>query len=137
METSSPTTAVSPMTMPVPWSMNTPEPRRAAGLMSTWKTSHPALQVEGQGLAALAPQPVDDAVGLQGQEALEEQERLDIALAGRIALEHRHQVGLGGGDQAGSSAKASSANSRDRHGPQLLVAELARQSGTTGRRPGS
>ena len=34
-------------------------------------------------------------VGLQGQKALEEEERLDIALAGRVALEHGVQVGLG------------------------------------------
>ena len=37
METLSPTTAVSPMTMPVAWSNMMPRPRVAAGCTSTWK----------------------------------------------------------------------------------------------------
>lgn len=39
MLTWSPTTAVSPITTPVPWSMRTPAPTRAAGWMSTVNTS--------------------------------------------------------------------------------------------------
>ena len=100
IETSSPTTAVSPMTMPVPWSKKTPLPiARRRMDVDLEQLRHAALQVEGQRLAALAPQPVRHAVGLQGQEALEEQERLHVALAGRVALEHRLQVGLGRGDR--------------------------------------
>jgi hypothetical protein len=42
-ETSSSTTAVSPTTRPVAWSRKTPEPMRAAGWMSVWKTSDDRL----------------------------------------------------------------------------------------------
>ena len=47
----------------------------------------------GHVLAALLPEPVADPVALQRLEALEEQQRLQIAMAGRIALEHREDVG--------------------------------------------
>ncbi len=87
----------------------------------------PALQIEGHGLAALGPQPVADPVRLQRQEALEEQERLDVALAGRIALEHGLQVGLGGGDDGGIGLIGFLGHLAQAHGPQLLVAEFARE----------
>ncbi len=43
MDTLSPTIAVSPITTPVAWSMNTPRPTRAAGWMSTCSTSDTRL----------------------------------------------------------------------------------------------
>src|SRR3546814_3525903 len=53
----------------------------------------PALQQEGHGLTVLVPQPVGDTMGLDRLEALEEQQRLQEAAAGGIALVHRHEVG--------------------------------------------
>src|SRR3546814_7486618 len=53
----------------------------------------PALQQEGHGLTVLVPQPVGDTMGLDRLEALEEQQRLQEAAAGGIALVHRHGVG--------------------------------------------
>ena len=64
---------------------------------------------------------------LQRLEALEEQEGLEIALAGGIALEHRAQVRLGRDDQCRVGLIGLLAHLAHAHGPQLLVAELAGQ----------
>ena len=52
-----------------------------------------ALQVIGEVLAALVPQPVRQPVGLDGVEALVVEHRLDEAVGRRIAVEHRDDVG--------------------------------------------
>ncbi len=86
-----------------------------------------ALQVEGERLAPVAPQEMGDAVGLDGEVALEEQERLQIALAGRVALEHRAEVGLGRGDDVRVGRIGVVADLAQAHGPELLVPQLARE----------
>ncbi len=68
-----------------------------------------------------------DAVGLQGLEALEEQEGLDVALAGRIAFEHGLQVRLGGVHQAGLGRIGLLAQLAHAHGFQLVIGQLTRQ----------
>ena len=51
-----------------------------------------ALQVEREVAPPRVPQPVRQAVGLDGVEALEVEQRLDVALAGRIAVVDRGDV---------------------------------------------
>ena len=53
----------------------------------------PHLDEIGHVLAPPRPEPVADAVALQRLEPLEEQQRLQIAVAGRVALEDRQDVG--------------------------------------------
>src|ERR1035441_8445849 len=52
-----------------------------------------ALQVKRQVPLAVVPQPMRQAMRLDGMEALEIEERFKEALAGRIALDHRGNVG--------------------------------------------
>jgi hypothetical protein len=52
-----------------------------------------ALQVVGEVLAALAPQPVRQPMGLDRMEALEVEHRLEEAVGGGIAIDRRHDVG--------------------------------------------
>ena len=52
-----------------------------------------ALQVEREILPAALPQEVRQAVGLQRVEALEIEHGLDRARAGRIAIDHRADIG--------------------------------------------
>ncbi len=85
-----------------------------------------ALQVEGQGLAPLGPQPVSEPVGLQRLEPLEEQEGLQVALAGRVALEHRAHVRLGAIDDAGVGLMGLLADLPQADLGDDIVAELAR-----------
>ena len=94
IETPSSTTAVSPITTPVPWSMKMPLPITRAGMdVEAEQRAAAALQEVGERLAALQPQPVRDALGLQGVVALEPQQRVEMRGAGGIALGHRHDVG--------------------------------------------
>ena len=51
-----------------------------------------ALQVEREILAPGLPQRMGQAMGLQRVKALEIQQRLDKARAGRIAIGHRHHI---------------------------------------------
>ena len=79
-EQSSPTTAVSPIVMSVAWSSITPLPIVAAGMdVDGEQFAGARLEMEGQCLAALLPKMIGDAVGLQCQEALKEQEGLQHA----------------------------------------------------------
>ncbi len=55
-----------------------------------------ALQVVGERVAALAPQPVRGAVRLQRVVALEPQERVEMGGAGGIAVGHGHDVETSG-----------------------------------------
>ncbi|MCY1553471.1 hypothetical protein D9M68_899570 [compost metagenome] len=82
--------------------------------------------MEGQGVAVLLPQPVGHAPGLQGLEPLEVQEGLQQRADRRIALLHRLQVRLGGGDDAGIGGEGRQGDLAHRHGPQFGVAQLAR-----------
>ena len=52
----------------------------------------PHLDEVGHVLAPPLPEPVADAVALKRLEPLEEQQRLQVAVAGRIALEDREDV---------------------------------------------
>ena len=52
-----------------------------------------ALQIEREVLAALAPQPMRQPMGLDGVEALVVEHRLDEAVRRRIAVDGRHDVG--------------------------------------------
>ncbi len=61
----------------------------------------PHLDEVGHVAPAGAPQPVPDAIGLHGLIALEEQDGLEIAVAGRIAFVDGHQVGPGRGTKVG------------------------------------
>ena len=56
----------------------------------------PALQVEREIVPALPPQPVGQAVRLDGVEALEVEDRLDIAVAGGVAVVDGRDVGAHG-----------------------------------------
>ena len=67
-----------------------------------------ALQVVGEVLAALAPQPVRQPVRLDGVEALEIEHRLDEAVGRRIAVEGRDDVGAECHADRGSLSSASS-----------------------------
>ena len=53
----------------------------------------PHLDEVGHVPAPLLPEPVADPVALERLEALEEQQRLQIAVARRIAVEDREDVG--------------------------------------------
>ena len=93
IETLSPTTAVSPITIECAWSIMMPLPIRAPGMdVDAEHLRGPHLDEVGHVLAPLLPEPVADPVALQRLEPLEEQERLQIAVAGRIALEDRQDV---------------------------------------------
>lgn len=52
-----------------------------------------ALQIEREIAPALVPEPMRQAVGLQGMEALEIEHRLDQPVAGRVTIEHGGDVG--------------------------------------------
>ena len=52
-----------------------------------------ALEKQRHALALLGPQPVGDAIAFERMDPLEEQERLDMGMAGGIALEHGREVG--------------------------------------------
>jgi hypothetical protein len=56
----------------------------------------PHLNKIGHVPATLAPEPMSDAIGLHGLIALEEKDRLQEAVAGRITLIHCHEVCPGG-----------------------------------------
>ena len=60
-----------------------------------------------------------DAMGLQRQEALEEQERLQRRARRRIALEHRLHVALGGGDDPGIGLIGLLADLAHLHGAEI------------------
>ena len=97
METPSSTTAVSPITTPVPWSMKMPLPIAGAGMdVEAEQGAGAALQEVGERLAALQPQPMRDARGLQGVIALEPQQRIEMRGAGRIAVGDGDDVGARG-----------------------------------------
>ena len=61
---------------------------------------HAVLQKQRQRTAVLLPQPVCDAIGLQGMETLEEQERDRMVGAGGVTLLHRQQVATDRGTDA-------------------------------------
>ena len=63
-----------------------------------------ALQIEGEITLAVAPQPMGQPVRLDGVEALEIQERLDEALAGRVAFVDGGDVGAHRGRRCPASA---------------------------------
>ena len=67
------------------------------------------------------------ALGLQGQEPLEEQERLNIALAGGVTLEHGAQVRLGHLHQTRIAAIGLDRQLTQTHRPQFLIAKFPRQ----------
>ncbi len=52
-----------------------------------------ALQVVGQRLAALHPEPVGHPIGLQGMVALEPEQRIEMGSAGGVTLGDSHDVG--------------------------------------------
>ena len=54
---------------------------------------HAHLHEIGHVAPPLAPQPVADAIGLQRLEALEEQDRLQEPVTGRVAVMHGNQIG--------------------------------------------
>ncbi len=56
----------------------------------------PALQIERQVAASPVPQPVRQTVRLDGMEAFEEEHRLDVAVAGRVAIVDRRDVAAHG-----------------------------------------
>ncbi len=51
------------------------------------------LQEPGHGPAPGQPQPVCHPIGHKSLKPLEEQDRLDQPVTGRIAVQHRHQIG--------------------------------------------
>ena len=84
-----------------------------------------ALEMEGQGLAALGPEPVRHPPGLQCLESLEIEERLQQRLDRRIALGHGLQIGLGGGDNGRVGGEGVAADLAHAHRSQFAVAQLA------------
>jgi hypothetical protein len=86
-----------------------------------------ALQEQRHRLAALAPQPMGDAVTLQRMEAFVEEEGIDIGVAGGIALEHRRQVGAHRRTQARVSGKGIIEHFADGQRAEIFAAQLAGQ----------
>ena len=62
---------------------------------------HPHLHKIGQIGAAERPQPMANTVGLDRLIAFEEQDRLQEAVAGRVTVIYRNQIGAGGLPQIG------------------------------------
>ena len=65
---------------------------------------HAHLEEIGQILPPGRPEPMGHAVGLHGLKALEEQERLQEAVASRVAVVDGHDVGARGQSQSGIGA---------------------------------
>ncbi len=57
------------------------------------KLGNAALEKQRQRLAVLPPKPMADAIALEGVEALIVEKRLDEGMAGRIAVQHRREIG--------------------------------------------
>ncbi len=66
-----------------------------------------ALEVEGQIAPPAIPHVVGEAVGLEGVEALEIQDRLEGAQRRGVAVDHRPDIGPEGGADGGSAWIAS------------------------------
>ena len=91
--TSSPTSAVSPITTPVAWSMNRPAPRTAPGWMSTpVRMRVSSANVRAASLSAALPQPVADSVAPDRVHARVGEDDLQRGGVGRIALPGRPYV---------------------------------------------
>lgn len=82
---------------------------------------HAHLEKAGHVAAPLAPQPMRNAVSLKRLKSLEEQQRQDIAVAGRITVIDRHDIGARGGPDIGIAAIGPVADF-----PQDLLGHLVR-----------
>ena len=99
IDTSSPMTAVSPTTRPVPWSIKTAASDRHGGMDIDGKDlGNPALQETGEIAPVIAPQPMADAMPLQRVKALVVEERRQMGLGRRVAGADGDEVGDGRGD---------------------------------------
>ena len=99
----SPSVAVSPMTMPVPWSSMMPMPICGRRIDVDGKDARAlALQVEREVAPALLQQLVGEAMRDEGVEALEVEQRLDVAAAGGIAVVDGREIGAEGPAELGA-----------------------------------
>ena len=115
IETLSSTTAVSPMTTLVPWSMMMPAADAGGGMdVDAERLGDAILEVGGQAVSLVAPQPVGDAIGLERVKAFVVQERLGVAAGGGVAGAGGQEIGADRGADRRSSAKASLIRSRKR-----------------------
>ncbi len=103
-----------------------PQPGRGMDIHSE-DLGHTALQVFGQMHPAALPQPMCEAIGLDGLVALEEQERREKVRAGRIAVAHGGQISQGGGFNAGIGREGLAKNRLQALDAQRIVAQLAGQ----------
>src|SRR5262245_15078617 len=86
-----------------------------------------ALKVEGE----VAPSPLEQLVGKsmrdEGVETLEVEQRLDVALAGRIAIEHGGKIGAKGAAELGLLAQDLGEGLHDEAGVDVGMIEPLRQ----------
>src|SRR6185295_20370672 len=86
-----------------------------------------ALQVEGEVPPAALQQLVGEPVGDERVEAFEVEQRLDIAAAGGIAIEHGGQVSAKGAPQLGLFAQHLRKGLADQAGIDIGMIEPLRQ----------